>query len=89
MRSESETHTRQTWIASLAAMTALLACTSFLNAQNAQVRSGVGIYPPSSIEQPADVGLKMHTNYIIYAPTGSIAPAAQPGGDARILRLRV
>ena len=78
MRSESETRTRQTWIATLAAITVLLACTSFLNAQ---MRSGVGIYPPSSIEQPADIGVRMHTNYIIYAPTGALAPAAQPGGE--------
>jgi len=50
-----------------------------LNAQ--QVRSGVGIYPPSSIERPEDVGVKMHTNYIFYAPSGSIVLATQPAGE--------
>ncbi len=50
---------------------------------NAQVRTanGVGIYPPSSIERPADVGVRMHTNYIIYAPGGVVVPAANPGGE--------
>jgi len=47
----------------------------------AQVRRGNGIYPPSSIETPADVGVRMHTNYIIYAPSGSIVPASQPAGE--------
>ncbi len=48
---------------------------------SAQVRVGNGIYPPSSIETPADIGVRMHTNYIIYAPTGEIIPAANPGGE--------
>jgi subtilase family serine protease len=47
----------------------------------AQVRVGNGIYPPSSIETPADIGVRMHTNYIFYAPTGEIVPAANPGGE--------
>ena len=38
------------------------ACAASLSAQ---VRRGNGIYPPSSIERPADVGVRMHTNYII------------------------
>lgn len=49
----------------------------------AQVRTpnGMGIYPPSSIERPEDIGVRMHTNYIIYAPGGVLAPAANPGGE--------
>src|SRR6204780_2368162 len=62
----------------LAAAALSLACSAALSAQ---VRVGNGIYPPSSVEQPADVGVRMHTNYIIYAPTGSIVPAAQPAGE--------
>ena len=62
----------------LAAAALSLACSAALNGQ---VRVGNGIYPPSSIEQPADVGVRMHTNYIINAPTGSIVPAAQPAGE--------
>jgi len=46
-----------------------------------QVRVGNGIYPASSIERPEDIGVRMHTNYVIYAPTGSIVPAAQPAGE--------
>jgi hypothetical protein len=60
------------------AMTILFACATLLSGQ---VRVGNGIYPASSIEQPEDVGVRMHTNYIIYAPTGSIVPAAQPAGE--------
>ncbi|MFZ0705166.1 MAG: S53 family peptidase [Candidatus Korobacteraceae bacterium] len=50
---------------------------------NAQVRTpnGLGIYPPSSLERPQDVGVRMHTNYIIYAPGGTLVPAANPGGE--------
>ncbi len=48
---------------------------------SAQVRRGVGIIPPSGIEYPWDVGVNMHTNYLIFAPTGSIIPAAQPAGE--------
>ncbi|MFZ1010788.1 MAG: S53 family peptidase [Candidatus Sulfotelmatobacter sp.] len=48
---------------------------------SAQVRRGNGIVPPSSIENPADVGVRMHTNYIVYAPDGVITPAANPGGE--------
>jgi kumamolisin len=56
----------------------VVACAVWLPAQ---VRSGNGIYPPSSIERPQDVGVRMHTNYIIYAPSGSIVPASQPAGE--------
>ncbi len=77
MRSESASQPRQ--IAAVCATTLLLGCSGILNAQ--QVRSGVGIYPPSSIERPEDVGVRMHTNYILYAPTGSIVPAVQPAGE--------
>jgi len=58
-------------------------CASLLaSAQDSNyVRYGNGIYPPSSIEHPWDVGVQMHTNYIFYAPTGSIVPATQPAGE--------
>ncbi len=59
-------------------LVALLACGALLNAQ---VQSGVGIYPPSSIEHPWDVGVNMHTNYIIYAPGREIRAATQPAGE--------
>jgi kumamolisin len=59
-------------------VTILLASVTLLSGQ---VRVGNGIYPPSSIERPEDVGVNMHTNYILYAPTGSIVPAAQPAGE--------
>src|SRR5262245_31021420 len=52
-----------------------------LNALNAQIRSGPGIVPRSSIEMPSDVGVNMHTNYAFYAPNGIIEPAANPGGE--------
>jgi kumamolisin len=58
--------------------TILIASASLLNAQ---VRRGVGIVPPSSIERPSDVGKRMHTNYLIYAPNGVVEPAANPGGE--------
>lgn len=48
---------------------------------SAQVRRGVGILPPSSIERPEDVGVRMHTNYLIYAPEGVVRPQANPGGE--------
>jgi kumamolisin len=79
MRSESASQPRHTMIAVVCATTLLLGCRGALSAQ--QVRSGVGIVPPSSIEHPEDVGVRMHTNYIFYAPTGSITPAAQPAGE--------
>jgi len=48
---------------------------------NAQIRSGQGIIPRSSIELPSDIGVNMHTNYAFYAPNGIIEPAANPGGE--------
>lgn len=48
---------------------------------SAQVREGNGIVPRSSIERPEDVGVRMHTNYKIYAPEGVVQPAANPGGE--------
>ncbi len=71
-------HSPRTRVFIMLALLGLLSCSVLLNAQ---VRSGVGIYPPSSIEHPWDVGVNMHTNYIIYAPTGSIIPLAQPAGE--------
>ncbi|MGA9554136.1 MAG: S53 family peptidase, partial [Candidatus Sulfotelmatobacter sp.] len=46
-----------------------------------QVRRGVGIVPDSSIERPEDIGARMHTNYLIYAPEGKVRPLANPGGE--------
>ena len=63
----------------IAGLAVLFCCSALLSAQ--AVRSGVGIIPPSSIEHPWDVGVNMHTNYIFYAPSGSIVPAAQPAGE--------
>lgn len=57
---------------------AVLAAASMVSAQ---VRRGNGIVPESSIERPEDVGVKMHTNYIVYAPEGAIKPLANPGGE--------
>jgi subtilase family serine protease len=78
MQSESIRHSNPTTFRIICSAIVLFACATLLNAQ---VRSGVGIYPSSSIERPEDVGVRMHTNYIIYAPTGSIVPLAQPGGE--------
>jgi len=64
---------------------ALIAISLFLSVSllNGQVRTanGIGIYPPSSIERPQDIGVNMHTNYIIYAPGGKFMAAANPGGE--------
>jgi kumamolisin len=62
----------------ITATTILFACTSLLSGQ---VRVGNGVYPASSIEQPGDAGLRMHTNYIFYAPTGAVIAATQPAGE--------
>jgi len=56
----------------------LFFCAALVQAQGQKV---VGIYPPSSIERAEDVGVRMHTNYIFYAPSGSIVPATQPAGE--------
>jgi len=48
---------------------------------SAQVRRGNGIVPDSSLERPQDVGVRMHTNYLIYAPDGVVRPQANPGGE--------
>jgi subtilase family serine protease len=57
---------------------ATLVCASLASAE---VRRGNGIVPDSSIAKPGDAGVRMHTNYIIYAPDGVIRPAANPGGE--------
>ena len=57
---------------------AMLAAASLVSAQ---VRRGNGIVPDSSIEKPEDVGVRMHTNYIIYAPEGVIKAVGNPGGE--------
>jgi len=48
---------------------------------SAEVRRGNGIVPDSSLERPQDVGVRMHTNYLIYAPEGVVRPQANPGGE--------
>ena len=58
--------------------TVFFACACLLSAQ---VRVGHGVYPPSSLEQPGDAGVRMHTNYIFYAPSGAVIAAAQPAGE--------
>ncbi len=65
----------RTMVRVIVGLMALLSCGVWLSAQN------IGIYPPSSIEHPWDVGVNMHTNYIIYAPEGSIIPQTQPAGE--------
>jgi len=78
MRTEPARRSAFTMICAMVAAMALLSCGALLSAQE---RSGVGIVPYSSIEHPWDVGVNMHTNYIFYAPTGSIIPASQPAGE--------
>jgi kumamolisin len=78
MKMKAATSLSQATFRIVATLTILLACTSLLSAQ---VRVGNGIYPPSSVEQPQDVGVRMHTNYIIYAPGGYVTPASQPAGE--------
>ncbi|MGA2413102.1 MAG: S53 family peptidase [Candidatus Sulfotelmatobacter sp.] len=48
---------------------------------SAQVRRGDGIVPESSIERPQDIGVRMHTTYLVHAPEGMIRPASNPGGE--------
>jgi len=48
---------------------------------SAEVRRGNGIVPNSSLERRQDVGIRMHTNYLIYAPEGVVRPQANPGGE--------
>jgi hypothetical protein len=48
---------------------------------SAQLRRVEGIRPRSGIERPEDIGQKMHTTYIIYAPEGTIRPQFNPGGE--------
>ncbi len=78
MRIEFAAPSAHKTLLAITSFSVVLSCASLLHGQ---VRSGNGIYPPSSIEQPPDVGVSMHTNYIIYAPSGSIVPAAQPAGE--------
>ncbi len=46
-----------------------------------QERRGDGIVPASSIERPEDIGVRMHTNYLIHAPEGVVKPQGNPGGE--------
>ena len=78
MRNKSGRYSALAVVRSLAVLVGLLTCGALLYAQT---QAGVGIYPPSSIERPEDVGVRMHTNYIFYAPSGTLAPATQPAGE--------
>jgi len=57
---------------------AVLAVASLVSAQE---RQGLGIIPPSGIEKPEDVGVRMHTTYRIYAPEGKVTALANPAGE--------
>jgi len=57
---------------------AVLAVASLVSAQE---RRGVGIIPPSGLERSEDVGVRMHTNYRIYAPEGLVTALASPAGE--------
>ncbi|HYN14405.1 MAG TPA: S53 family peptidase [Terriglobales bacterium] len=59
-------------------MAAVLAVASLVSAQE---RRGVGIIPPSGLERAEDVGVRMHTNYRIFAPDGVVKPQASPAGE--------
>jgi kumamolisin len=48
---------------------------------SAQLRTAEGIRPRSGIERPEDIGQRMHTTYIIYAPEGTISPQFNPSGE--------
>jgi len=59
-------------------VTAVLAVACLVSAQE---RRGVGIIPASGLERPEDVGVRMHTNYRIYAPNGPLKALATPAGE--------
>jgi kumamolisin len=59
----------------------VVAILALVNLASAQVRRGRGIVPESSIERLEDLGVRMHTNYLILAPEGTVKPAATPGGE--------
>ena len=80
MQSEVARRLSQPVFSKVVFLTVLLAAGTLLNAQ-VRTPDGMGIYPPSSIERPQDVGVNMHTNYIIRAPGGVVTPAANPGGE--------
>lgn len=64
---------------SLVVLTAvLLACSALVSAQ---VRRGDVIIPESSIARPADAGLRVRTNYMIYAPPGVQPSSPNPTGE--------
>jgi kumamolisin len=48
---------------------------------SAQLRRVEGIRPRSGVERPEDIGQKMHTTYVIYAPEGAIRPQFNPAGE--------
>ena len=58
-----------------------VAILAMVSVVSAEVRRGNGIVPDSSLERPQDVGVRMHTNYLIYAPDGVVRPQANPGGE--------
>jgi kumamolisin len=80
MQSEVPRRFSRLSISTVITLTLLLAAGTLLTAQ-VRTPNGIGIYPLSSIERPEDIGVRMHTNYIIYAPGGVLVPAANPGGE--------
>lgn len=57
---------------------AIIACASFAGAQ---AHRGKVIIPESSIARPGDAGVRMHTTYLIYSPTGGHADSTVPTGE--------
>jgi len=55
---------------------AMVAAASFASAQ---VQRNI-IIPPSSVERPEDIGVRMHTNYFYYAPQPGDSPQTPPPG---------
>jgi kumamolisin len=78
MRNQVAQPPANTTLRSVCLLIVILTCAAMLSGQ---VGSSYGIYPPSSIERPEDIGVRMHTNYIFYAPDGFIRPATQPAGE--------
>src|SRR6516164_5203511 len=54
----------------------VIAAASFATAQ---VQRNI-ITPPSSVERPEDIGLRVHTNYFYYAPQPGDSPKTPPPG---------
>jgi subtilase family serine protease len=59
----------------------VIAVLAIASVASAQLWRGNGMVPKSSLERPQDVGVRMHTNYLIYAPDGVVHSQANPGGE--------